>query len=474
MAKDYFQDIVPPEEDAPRPSKAQNTKSIPIKTTAPAAESVAREDTLNTSDRSIRNINVPERPMRTSRPSVDPAPRPQQFSGGLPPKPIRPKTSRTWLWVGLVAFIVLIAGAAVFFLRKTTVTVTPRSHVVVFDQNSDFTAYPASSGATSSALLMYSTVSSDLQESEVVPASGSQHVETKAQGNITVYNDYSSSAVKLIANTRFQSPTGLIFRTPNDIVVPGKVGSTPGKVSVTVFADQAGDQYNLGPTSRFTVPGLQSTPAMYSNIYAQSSASTTGGFIGDQPAADPAAVQNAITDLRSKLQADAQSAANADQNASTIVFPELMQVTYQDLPQTSEAGGGARINEQAHIVIPEFNAQSFSQAIASNVSADAQGSTLYFVPGEGFSANLAQSASTTLGTDPITFALFGNATLVWQVDTNALTAALAGKSDSAFNTIVSGFPSIQEAKARIEPFWNSTFPQNAADIQVVVQPPASQ
>ena len=90
----------------------------------------------------------------------------------------------------------------------------------------------------------------------------------KASGSITVYNNYSTASVKLIKNTRFQTPAGLIFRVPADVVIPGKQGSTPGQVTVTVFADQVGQQYNIGPTPRLTVPGLQSNAAMYAQIYA--------------------------------------------------------------------------------------------------------------------------------------------------------------------------------------------------------------
>lgn len=61
--------------------------------------------------------------------------------------------------------------------------------------------------------------------------------------------------------------------------------------------------------------------------------------------------------------------------------------------------------------------------------------------------------------------------LVWDIDESELRSALAGKDKSAFEAIVSGFASIQEAKARIEPFWKSTFPEDPNDIKVTVQGP---
>ena len=66
----------------------------------------------------------------------------------------------------------------------------------------------------------------------------------------------------------------------------------------------------------------------------------------------------------------------------------------------------------------------------------------------------------------------GNAVLVWTVDAAELEAALAGRDESTFQTIINGFASIQQARSRIEPFWNSSFPSNTADIKVDIVSPA--
>jgi hypothetical protein len=463
MAKDYFQDIIPPDGDASRPA----ARPIPVTSVSDP------DDVLPVSapEKSIRNIGAVERKSRPSRPPVNDMRDPSNFGvQQLPPKPKRPSTFRWWPWILAALLIVVLAGLALFAFRKTTVTVTPRSHTVVFDQTAQFTAYPAATAA--SGTLAYTVVTSQLQDSQTVPATGSQDVETKAQGSVTVYNDYSTSPVKLIASTRFETPDGLIFRVPDAIVIPGKTGSTPGQVSVTLFADQSGQQYNVGPVSRFTVPGLQSTPAMYSNIYAQSTASTTGGFSGQQAGVDPNTLANTQAALRSQLAQEAQTAASAQSGTSTTVLPGLVEITYQDLPETAAASGSAEVNEQATIQMPVFDTDSFTQSIAQNVGEDSQGTVLSLVPGQGFAAQTS-SASTTLGSEPLIFMLSGTATLVWQIDSNALALALAGHDQNAFDTITAGFPGIQEAHARIEPFWKTTFPTNPADINVVIQQPVA-
>ncbi|MDR3571359.1 MAG: hypothetical protein P4L81_04125 [Candidatus Pacebacteria bacterium] len=478
MAKDYFQDITPPD-DAPRRAVRVNAAPAPRKVTPPPSpepqdepEDEVVEEEVPTPERSIRNINAPQRISRPSRPAVNDQRNPSDFGvPPLPPKPKRPKTFRWWPWIVAFILIVLLAGLALFAFRKTTVTVIPRSHVITFDQTSQFTAYPAADNTPNT--IAYTLVSSSLQASKTVQAQGTQDVETRAQGNITVYNDYSTGPVKLIANTRFETPNGLIFRIPTAVVVPGKSGTTPGHISTTIVADQPGQQYNISAVSRFTVPGLQSTPAMFSNIYAQSTASTTGGYSGTQAAVDPTTLSSTRAALQSQLSQEAQTALAAQNGTSTILLPGLTQITYQDLPNTPAANGSVQINEQATIQTPVLDLASFTQALAANAGETSADVPLAFIPGAKFAAQGITEASSTLGTDPFSFQLAGTGTLVWQVDTVALASDLAGHDQNAFTTITSSFPGIQQAHARIEPFWKTTFPANPSDISVVVEPPAA-
>jgi hypothetical protein len=457
MAKDYFQDIVPPNEPS-RPSperRAMDSADIRPQPT----DAMEQHDAQAPAERSIRNISAPSNKPRTTRPMTQE----HDDFAPLPPRRGGRSFSRWLIWGIAILAVIALGVLGLFMFRKTTVTVTPRSQSFTFDQNSQYTAYPAATAA--SGTLAYSIVTLDLQDSQVVPTQGTEHADVKASGNITVYNDYSSASVKLIKNTRFATPDGLIFRTPADVVVPGKKGSSPGSVTITVVADQTGQQYNVGPISKFTVPGLQSTPAMYNNIYAQSSQAFSGGFSGDRPAAAPGAMDTALSTVRGRLQQ--QAMASAQSSASTTVLSDLVSMTYQDEPQTTEAGGGVRLHETVHVVIPEVS----TAALASALVPSAAGASVTLVPGEGFAVKSMGAATSSLGTAPIQFALSGSAQVVWDVDSSALASALAGKPSGAFQTITNGFPGIQQASARIEPPWKSTFPSNPSDISIVIQTP---
>src|SRR3989344_2048314 len=259
MAKDYFQDIIPPGDDSnppqsfrPRPLPPQppeepaqdGPRSIPIQT-PPTVDDGGFDDAA---PRGIRSIQAPARP-RPYRSAIAPTTMERDFregppiSGGLPPR----RSSRLWMWAGASVLVLCIVATLLFFFGSTTITVTPKSRTAVLSS----AALTALEGAAAPlGTLSYTLQTFDLEDSEVVAAQGTTPVESKASGSITISNAYSASPVKFVKNTRFQSPQGLIFRAVSDIVVPGKKGSTPGTVSITVVADQPGEKYNTGPVSK--------------------------------------------------------------------------------------------------------------------------------------------------------------------------------------------------------------------------------
>jgi len=459
MAKDYFEDITPPS------PQGDGRRAVPISQKPYRIDDTSEETVEHIEDeapqpRGIRSISAPARrpyPPRDTREAV-----------------LSPRTARErprWLmWVAAALAVIVVAGLGLFAFRSTTVTVIPKSQIVVFGQTSQFTAYPASTAA--SGTLSYTVQSVSLDDSQVVAAQGTTTTAaSKASGNITVYNNYSTSPVPLIKNTRFATPEGLIFRTPANIVVPGKKGSTPGQVTITVVADVTGEQYNVGPVAHFTLPGLQ-TSAMYTSVYAVSTSGMTGGAsAGSGPSIAPADLAAAVTQLRSGLATKVRDAVQALSTGPSVAFADMDQISYQDLPQTTEAGGGVRVHESAQVNAAIFPADLFAQTVAAQVSADAEGAPIKLLPQQGFAVQLI-SSNANFGTDPLTFGLAGQAELVWNVDSGALAAALAGHDSGAFETIVNTFPGIQEAHARIEPFWKTTFPNDPNSIKVTIEAPA--
>jgi hypothetical protein len=446
MNKDYFQDIMP-SHDEPK----KYAPEVPEHD-----EQLAEPETAMPPERSIRNINV-SRNRPPDRREVPPV------GGGFP---IRRQGFRL-VWVGVAAIIIaLLCGIGVLLaFRKTTITVIPRTHTVVFDSAKTFTA----SAQAAEGGLSYAAGAFDVQDSAVVQAVGSAYAERKASGSITVVNEFSTQPVNLVKNTRFETPEGLIYRALSDIKIPGMSTGKPGAVSVTVVADQAGTQYNIGPVAKFTLPGLKGG-AMAAKVYASSANAFSGGFAGNEPSVAASTRDAAVSEMRGRMQ-EAIKNKMLEIPAEGYVFPNFAKVTYAEAPPATEADGQVRLRQTAHVEVPVFSKRQLFAMIGGAVSADAEGADLSLIPKEGFSAQLIQpSSSEALNfSDPIVFSISGTGVLLWNVDTAALAGALSGKDKGAFQTIVKGFPGVQDARARIEPFWRGTFPSDASDVVIEVE-----
>ncbi|MDP2638829.1 MAG: hypothetical protein Q8P06_01515 [Candidatus Azambacteria bacterium] len=105
--------------------------------------------------------------------------------------------------------------------------------------------------------------------------SETSNIPLKTGGEIYIYNAYSATSQKLVAQTRFETKDGKIFRIQKPIVIPGAKMSgtklTPSSIKAEVISDSAGEEYQVGP-SYFTIPGFKGSPK-YAGFYAESSES---------------------------------------------------------------------------------------------------------------------------------------------------------------------------------------------------------
>ncbi|MEN9561240.1 MAG: hypothetical protein RIQ56_513 [Candidatus Parcubacteria bacterium] len=439
-AKDYFEDITPPEGVQPK---------RPVST--PLTPSPASSD-----EKSIRNITV-VRP-KSSAPLAREIPT---------TRPIAPSPRKSWLlWVVAGIATLFLGALAMLAFQETLVSVTPRTQTVTFDPSSRLEAYPAGGGTERE--LTYSLETLTFDDSEVVQTGSGKSVDRQSSGSVTVFNEYSNDPVKLIKSTRFETPDGLIFRAPADILVPGKKGNTPGSIQVSIVADKPGSQYNIGPVSKFSLPGLAGNGDMYTKVYARSSLPMSGGSSVNDPAVDASTLASAQAQMRARLESKVRGAL-ADIPKTSIVFPELLQISYRDLPTTPEADGGVRLHLKAQASIPLFSESQLSKAIARIANIETGDVTLTLLPQSDFAA-IPVAVSSTTEMSSIEFTLRGAAMLVWRLDTQSLASALGGKDKSAFQTIVKGFSAVETAKARVSPFWSRVFP-DANDIRIEVDYP---
>ncbi len=175
---------------------------------------------------------------------------------------------RTLIITFSIAVVIVLALIVYFSFSNTIIWVTVSDEPytvstlieIVNNPEDENTSEPAVAG-----VVFESNVSLTNEYAEVTVGS---EVESKATGQVTIHNNYSSTQ-PLIATTRLLSETGILFRTDERVDVP-----PGGQVSVSVTADQPGLAGEVEPM-RFTIPGLW--PGLQDKIYGESTEKMTGG-----------------------------------------------------------------------------------------------------------------------------------------------------------------------------------------------------
>jgi hypothetical protein len=113
----------------------------------------------------------------------------------------------------------------------------------------------------------------------VTPTGVGASGERKARGKVVIYNAFSADPQPLVATTRLETTSGMIFRLTTGVTVPGVTSiagkEEPGAIEAEIVADQSGDTYNISPTT-FTIPGFKGN-AKYGKFSAKLLSATTGG-----------------------------------------------------------------------------------------------------------------------------------------------------------------------------------------------------
>lgn len=376
---------------------------------------------------------------------------------------LRPEGSGFVTFTLIIAGVLVAAGIAVgvmsTVLHRAYATVTPYT----FEVNASTTLQSSPDSAT----LPYQKISVNDTATKTVTATGSQHVENHAFGTITVYNAYSTSPQRLITNTRFETKEGFIFRTHTAITIPGytmKAGvKVPGSVDVVVYADQAGDSYNID-LSDFTIPGLQGSP-QYSLMTARSKTPMSGGFIGEQAVVDPTLRSQTEDSLKADLDRSLRSKVAAATVAGTIIFPDTVSVTYTDSPDTVQ-GNNAVITVTGQANAPAFNENALAHALTGTSTSLYSGPLTIGNP-QALSAHINDSAAVS-GGNPVALTLSGQADLVASFNQSELAKDLAGTEKSQIGNVLPKYPGISNIDVKVYPFWMSSLPSDPSHVSITV------
>lgn len=369
-----------------------------------------------------------------------------------------------------VTALVMIAGVlgAGFLLSGTELTVYPRHREPTV--NAAFTAYQTPQVGE----LSYELLVLEADGERQVSATGQEPVSEQATGEIVIFNK-TDQTERLIKNTRFESPEGLVFHITESAIVPAAStnnnGETvPGSVRASVFADKVGEEYNLAPTN-FTVPGYRENgfTELYENIYAESQSSFSGGFDGMRFIIEEAELTSAKESLHDELREALMSRVPEERPAGFVVFNEAATFTYQSQPSVESGENMVTIKEKAVLRIPIFADSEFASYLAAATIPGYEGEPVRVEDTNVLSFSYTSTTtnqSNLSGLDSIEFRLSGNPLIVWSFDAEKLKSDLAGSSKTALTTILGAYPAVEKAEAVVRPFWKRSFSSDVGDIKI--------
>lgn len=419
------------------------------------------QDIKPASDRKPKRAPV-ERTESNERQSKPAAPRRRNTATSSTGKKPRKKTI---IIIAICVGILALGFLVNLLLKGAEVRVQPRTREV--NINSTFEAHKEPQADQ----LPYEVLTLEAEGEREVKATGQEQATEQATGEITIYNKTSDSQ-RLIKNTRFESPNGLVFKTNESVVVPAASDDgTPGSITTSVFATEAGEEYNLDPTE-FTVPGFKEGgyDDLYKNIYAKNAVAFTGGFDGMRFILDDSELKAAQDDVHKELQAALKERLPQEKPAGFVYFENGVTFTYQSLPATENGEDSATIHEKALLKVPMFKKSDFAAYIAKASVPGYEGapvriddfSTLDFTY-----ASSTKNVTDIASLDSIDFKLNGKLNLIWDYDTEQLKKDLAGKNRTAIVNILASYPAIENTKIITRPFWKRSLPNNTNDIKIV-------
>jgi hypothetical protein len=301
-------------------------------------------------------------------------------------------------------------------------------------------------------------------------ASGSDSVERKAKGVITVYNEFSSEPQELVATTRFETPDGKVYRMDEGVVVPG-ASSEGGKIvrssiDVRVTADEAGEKFNVGPVSRFGIPGFQGS-AKYDGFYGESKTPMTGGFIGERKIATDDDIASARADILGALEDSAKSQLflNLPDGTKVLDGTYNFEITEEVVDEGESDSDMFTITVFGKAEVVVFREDELLGVFEERVESDAAADVDLVV--DTYTIDYGEPRDLGEG-------LYGvaiNVNTVWThpLDVDEFRQNSIGKNEAELKSLIFSVPGVQSGEVRFWPFWVNRVPDKESRIVVDVK-----
>ncbi|MEX2043542.1 MAG: hypothetical protein WD926_01455 [Patescibacteria group bacterium] len=353
-----------------------------------------------------------------------------------------------------IALVVLLTGgtAAAVVLPRATVTITPKTEP--FNTKIPVTfSTTAPRVDTKDNIVPAKTIEVTRQGSLKVRATGRSIGGEPARGEITVVNELNRNQ-PLVVRTRFQSPGGKIFRAQSGIVVPAG-----GTTTVQVVADEGGTDGNAKRGTRLSIPGLQSTTAVYGRV----DENLTGGTAADDTTISEGDVDRAKSRLGRQLAEEGLAEAKEKLPVGSTLNPEVAAVSIPSSstdPAVDTAAKEFTVRGSARITYFAYDEKVLRRLVEEDLKSKVPGgTTLVEQRKERFA--IEESSDQELDTSLVieTFTAPG-------LSEEDIAEEIAGKSEEEAKRIITGNGQATGVLVKLWPFWVRSIPGDAAKVTI--------
>ncbi|TSC53700.1 MAG: Uncharacterized protein LiPW39_125 [Parcubacteria group bacterium LiPW_39] len=392
------------------------------------------------------------------------------------PKPFQPYQEKkdfipTKFLAVFIGAAVLIAVAVLYFiLPKAEINIVPKSEAFSQDLNL-VTDKGINKIDLAQNKIPAQLIKLDKKQSQEFSATGSRQLNEKARGTITIFNEYSSSPQVLVAKTRFISDNEKVFRITKSITIPGaKIQEgkiIASSVDAEVVADQAGEEYNIGP-GNFKIPGFQGSPK-YNAFYGRSKAAMSGGAAGTFRVVSQEDFDKAKNNLWQSLQPALDKEFRAQIPNGFKIIDNALKEEISSVSSDVEVGGRAEkfiltLKGTAKVLLFDEKdiLQIATQKIADRIKDNQQ------VTGKIDQINYSDSQA-DFSKGQLSFRAKINGKVIWKIDADQLQKEMAGQDENAVKEILARHQEIANAQIIFWPFWVKSVPDNLDKVKVKLE-----
>jgi hypothetical protein len=461
VAKIPFSDVTPPEKKRSIrnvPIPVGGKRKVPLNVVPPKEPVVSEEE--DSSRPNLVTINKQDTKTEEKRGSAYEYYYPQKEEASSQYSSPRVKSKKKFFFgvTALIIIVIFIVGMMTVF-ASATIDITPKSQE--FDAEIGIVA----TNDPGQGEVRYEIIKLSNTKTISVPATGEEPAEIKASGKIVVYNNFSAEPQRLIVRTRFESPEGLIYRIPESIVVPGKTSSGPGSMETVVYADEAGEKYNIKKTD-FTIPGFKNDANRYKNFYAKSATEMAGGFVGKMKTVLQADKQKALQDLDNELQTILEKELNSKIPAGLTLIPGSISYKSTELPQ-KDSGSSVEFGKEMSAYAVMLNTEDLSNTIVNKYASSSPAWTgINSIVNDFTSLKVTKIAGDIEKGGKLEIEINGKVKIWADIDLNIINQRLLGAPKGDAGKLIDEFTGISSVKASVKPVWKRSFPDNPAKIHV--------